>query len=758
MSSLPSDWALGFELLRAAWLPALLVAPLLVALGLWSLYARQRALRRLFDERFAQRAEAQVSRLRGVARVGLCAAAALCVALALLGPTRGWSLREAKQKGIDLVVCIDTSRSMLARDLRPDRLTRAKREVQGLLAQLAGNRLALVAFAGDARDVAPLTRDKTALARLLEPLTPDDNRQGGTNLAAAIERALALFDGRSGAHEAIVLVTDGEDLEGKGLEAAKKAADRGIRTWVVGIGTAGGGKIPLSARDGREGYLTDSDGKEVVTQLAGATLERLATSTGGDYLSTEQSPTPLEDLYELRIQRLETRALEQGLVRIPHDRYQWFLLPGLVLALLAGLLGERRAAPPVRASPALRAFALTAGLALTATARSAGAQHTAAPSGAAARGELAAQPAASGAGAAAYPGSSARGLHELVEHVRAGRREEALALSSQLLARRGSPALDEATEAEVLYATGHALAAAKLPEEALRAFSSARVLAGPGELRLWASYNAGGVALAQAEELRAARTASAGQPPAVPSGAPTSSAASTPADPAAERDNVKRAYEQARALLLDRLRLERGDADTRANLELAVRRLRELEREEQAEQQQQQQQQDPRDEQKQDSSQDSSSGADSKDAPQSQPDPSKQDPAKQDPRNEQQQDPSQQKSDQQRPSDERPAEPQDGEPPRDQQQQGDPKSQPGEPKPDQQTPGEPKPDPSKPDPKQPEGEKTGEAPPPPGLDPTKLTREELVQLLDRLAEIEKEAQRVRAAQRRVGRKPVEKDW
>jgi Ca-activated chloride channel family protein len=748
------DWNFGFELLRTAWLPALCVAPLLLALGLWSLLARQSALRRLFDERFARRAQQQVSRLRGGARVGLCAGAALCFALALLGPTRGWSLREAREKGIDLVVCIDTSRSMLARDLRPDRLTRAKREVQGLLGQLAGNRLALVAFAGDARDVAPLTRDKTALARLLEPLSPDDNRQGGTNLGAPIERALALFDGRSGAHEAIVLVTDGEDLEGQGLAAATKAAERGIRTWVVGIGTAAGGKIPLSARDGREGYLADSDGQEVITQLAGATLERLATSTGGDYLSTEQSPTPLEDLYKLRIQRLETRALEQGLVRIPHDRYQWFLLPGLALALFAALIGERRAAPLAAVRAIARVLVIASGVALAAPSSPAAAQEA----------QPAAQP-------SAYAFSSARGLHELVEHVRAGRREEALALSSKLLERRGTPALDEATEAQVLYATGHALAGAKLPEDALRAFSSARVLAGPGELRLWSSYNAGAVALAQAEELRTARAAAlagaaplaASPAPGAAGSAPGAAGGAAPPDPAAERAKVKQAYEQARALLLDRLRLDapgraRGDADTRANLELAVRRLRELEREEQAEQEQQQrqQQQDPRDEQKKDPSQDSSSGSDpdAQSQPESQPDPSKQEP-----RDPQQQDPSkssQGKPDPQQSQDEQPADSQ-GDPPQDQQDaQGEQKPDPkgGEPKP-----GEPQPGEQKPGEQKPGTEKPGDAQPPPaGLDPSKLTREELVQLLDRLAEIEKEAQRVRAAQRRVGRKPVEKDW
>jgi len=716
-----ADAAWSFELLREIWLPAVLVAPLLALCGAWALTARRRALRQLFDERFARRAESQVSRLRGGLRVGACAGAALCFAFALLGPTRGWSLREARQKGIDLVVCIDTSRSMLARDLRPDRLTRAKREVQGLLEQLQGNRLALVAFAGDTRDIAPLTRDRSALTRLLEPLTPEDNRQGGTNLAAAIERALALFDGRSGAHEAIVLVTDGEDLSGQGLEAALQAKERGIRTWVVGIGTAAGGKIPLSARDGREGFLADSDGKEVVTQLAGATLERLATSTGGDYLSTEQSPTPLEDLYRLRIQRLEARSLEQGLVRIPHDRYQWFLLPGLALALCAALLHERRTARPAHAAVLLVALVWSAG-----------------------SGPVAAQESRP----AGYAGSSARGLRELVEHVRAGRREEALALSAQLLERRGSAALDENTEAEILYATGHALAAAELPQPALSAFSSARVLAGPGELRLWSSYNAGGVALAQAEALRAQRAA--GAPPAAVAVAPNDPPAA--ADPTAERAALVQAYQQARALLLERLRLDARDADTRANLELCVKRLRELEREEQEQQQQQQQQQDsqdPRDEQKKDSS-DGSSSPESRpqSQPQSQPQSSKEQPQQPSDSSDSSEAP---QDGQQQPDDGKPGD--ESKPPQDGSQE--PGEQQGEEKPPAD--GQPKPEPRDAAQDESKDSEAKPAPAPPGLDPSKLTREELVQLLDRLAEIDKEAQRVRAKQRRAGRKPVEKD-
>jgi Ca-activated chloride channel family protein len=336
---------LGFSWLRpeaAAWL---LAAPALLAAGLWSLGARRRAVARLVEARHLARFVPGHSRGRAAARALLSAGGALFLALALLGPVRGYSLREVERKGLDLVVCLDTSRSMLVEDLRPNRLERAKREVLGLLDRLRGDRVALLAFAGDVRTVAPLTHDRTTLGVFLRTLTPEDNLVGGTNLGAALGTALELFDGRTGASEAIVLLTDGEDLEGEGLAVAQTAAERGIRVYVVGMGTVEGGKIA----DGARGFVRDESGAEVVSALDDRTLEAIADATGGAYLSASRSALPLEELYEKRISRLETRALWAGRERIPHDRYQWPLALGLACLLgLASLREGRRADGPRR--------------------------------------------------------------------------------------------------------------------------------------------------------------------------------------------------------------------------------------------------------------------------------------------------------------------------------------------------------------------------------------------------------------------------
>ena len=328
---------LGFEVLHPAWGWALLALPLLLFAGAWALRARARARAALVSERQQARFLPLFSENRARLRVLLASAAALFLALALVGPVRGFTLREVQRRGLDLVLCLDTSRSMLVQDVKPDRLTRAKREILGLLSQLDGDRAALLSFAGDVRDVAPLTHDRETLAVFVEAQSPEDNLRGGTDIGAVLEQALSLFDGRSGAHEAIVLLTDGEDLEGHGLAVARKAQERGIRLYVVGMGTAQGGKIP----DGR-GFQRDEQGQEVVSALAGTSLKEIAEITGGAYLSAEGSPFPLLEIYEKRIAKLETRELFAGKERIPHDRFQWPLVLAAACMLCEAALRERR--------------------------------------------------------------------------------------------------------------------------------------------------------------------------------------------------------------------------------------------------------------------------------------------------------------------------------------------------------------------------------------------------------------------------------
>lgn len=336
---------LGFDLLRpyhSAWIAA---GAVLLAAGIWSLRRRRRERERLVAVRHAQRFLPRFSPTLAVARVVLAVVAVFFLAVALTGPVRGYTEKKVARRGLDLVVCIDTSRSMLVRDLRPDRLTRAKREVAGLIDTMGGDRIALVAFAGEARDVAPLTHDRTTLKALLERINTDENTKGGTDLGAALTHALEMFDGQTAAHEAVVVLTDGEDLEGQGLEVARTAAERGIRIYIVGMATEGGGKIPQVGSDGRETFVTDEEGREVISVLDDASLAEIARTTDGEYLAAARSAVPLEELYVRRINRMEGRELDGGIEYVPHDRFQWFLAVAMACMIVEGALRERRRAP-----------------------------------------------------------------------------------------------------------------------------------------------------------------------------------------------------------------------------------------------------------------------------------------------------------------------------------------------------------------------------------------------------------------------------
>ena len=330
---------LGFDgVLRPSWIVALLVAPVVALVGIHGLRRKRIERQLLVEERHLGRFLPGFVPARASWRVVCAVLTCVFLALALLGPIDGYSLREVQRKGLDIVLCVDTSRSMLVQDVKPDRLTRARREVKGLLDRLQGDRAALLAFAGGVRRVAPLTHDRKTLAAFVEDLDVEENLVGGTNLGAAIDAALELLDGRLGSHEAIVLLTDGEDLEGVGLEAAQRAAERGIRVYVVGMGTEEGGKIP----DGIRGFVRDETGDEVVSALAGISLEAIADKTGGTYLSSSMSATPLEELYDKRLTKLEGRELVSGKERVPHDRYWVFAALAMTFMLLEIGLRERR--------------------------------------------------------------------------------------------------------------------------------------------------------------------------------------------------------------------------------------------------------------------------------------------------------------------------------------------------------------------------------------------------------------------------------
>ena len=272
-------------------------------------------------------------------RRGLAIGALALSAIALLGPTWGEGTRTTEQRGVDVLVCLDVSRSMLARDMTPDRLAAAKTEIRSLAEVVDADRLGLVVFAGEAALRAPLTRDHATFVALMEGADPEAIGRGGTDLGAALTAALEALEGATGDHEAVLLLTDGEDIGGRGAKVAEVCREANITVHAIGFGSPRGAKIAIPTEDG-EAYLKDRDGREVISVMDPESLRRVAAVTGGEFVDAITTANALAGLYRERILPMARKAFEEGGGAERENRFQWFLIPALLAWCVAFCLGR----------------------------------------------------------------------------------------------------------------------------------------------------------------------------------------------------------------------------------------------------------------------------------------------------------------------------------------------------------------------------------------------------------------------------------
>ena len=251
-----------------------------------------------------------------------------------LDPRWGEETVAVERRGLDVIFCLDTSQSMLARDMQPTRLARAKRDIRSVLRHVeGGDRVGLVVFAGEARLWIPLTHDVDSFAGLLDEVDTDLVRTGGTDLAKALRRSLKLADPDDVATTVVVLMTDGEDLAGAGQQAAFELKARDLTVFSVGYGSVLGSKITIQ-RDGAEEFLRDRAGNDVVSRMDSESLRDLAEVTGGEFVRAEAMALPLVELHQKRFVPMQKRAYDAGEESGKQARYQLVLLPLLLLLLL----------------------------------------------------------------------------------------------------------------------------------------------------------------------------------------------------------------------------------------------------------------------------------------------------------------------------------------------------------------------------------------------------------------------------------------
>ncbi|MFZ1866698.1 MAG: VWA domain-containing protein [Polyangiales bacterium] len=335
---------------HALWLLALVPA---AAAALWWNAARRRRATQMFGR------SATVDRLiAGRAQWWRAARAALMMlglALAIVafaGPQYGSRTRVLRKRGIDIVIALDFSKSMLARDVHPSRIKRAKAELERLLNELDGDRVGLVAFAGDAMAF-PMTVDYSAVRLFLRDLGPMDMPVGGTAIGKALIAAKRLIES-SNAHgtdqnepdprsKVVILLTDGEDHEGDPIAAAKELKDAGIQVYAVGIGSAAGEPIPSYAADGTlTGHMKDESGHLIMTSLTPQNeekLEEIASITGGKYVRAEEGTVGMSQI-RAELANLQASERKARRVTVHENRFALVLLLAFLLIVLEGILPE----------------------------------------------------------------------------------------------------------------------------------------------------------------------------------------------------------------------------------------------------------------------------------------------------------------------------------------------------------------------------------------------------------------------------------
>jgi Ca-activated chloride channel family protein len=328
-----------FEHSQFLWL-LLVIPPVLAMFFWWGNRVRQKLLTQFLEARLLASLTVGLSPARRKIRFALVILAVALLVVTLARPQHGFDLQEVEQHGLDIVVAVDTSKSMLATDIAPNRLGRAKLAALELMQKAATDRLGLVAFAGDAFLECPLTIDNTAFQQNVQALDVNSIPQGGTALAAAINTALTAFK-EKGHYKALVLLTDGEDNDEGALEAAQAAAKEGLKIFTVGIGSAEGTLVTIADASGNSDYIRDEKGQVVKSHLNEPLLQEIAKATGGFYLPLRGADT-MDLLYDHGLAPLPKAEGKGKMMRRYHEQYHWWLVAAMLLLIAEMFFPERR--------------------------------------------------------------------------------------------------------------------------------------------------------------------------------------------------------------------------------------------------------------------------------------------------------------------------------------------------------------------------------------------------------------------------------
>ncbi|NLN29995.1 MAG: VWA domain-containing protein [Bacteroidales bacterium] len=329
-----------FRFANPAFLYLLLLLPVMIILWTVNERRKRKALRRLGDIGLVRKLMPEYSAVRPGLKFLFSLLAMALMILTLARPQFGSRLEEVKKQGVEVIIALDVSNSMLAEDIQPDRLTRARQALNRLIDRLENDRIGLIVFAGDAYTQIPITTDYVSAKMFLSSVSPDLVPKQGTAIGSAIDLGIRSFTPGEDKSRAMIIISDGENHEDDPVAAAAEASRAGIVIHTIGIGSPEGVPVPVHT-GGRKEYLKDHEGNTVITKLDEETLKKIAVSTSGTYIRAGISGLGLDEVYN-EIRKMKKQDMESKMYTEYNDQFRFFAIAALIFLFAEFIIMDRK--------------------------------------------------------------------------------------------------------------------------------------------------------------------------------------------------------------------------------------------------------------------------------------------------------------------------------------------------------------------------------------------------------------------------------
>ncbi len=319
----------------------LLVVPVLIFIFYYAFYKKKQAIKKFGNPDLILKLMPEASFFRGAFKFWILIFAIIFVILAIVRPQFGSRLKEVKRKGIEIVIALDVSNSMLTQDIKPNRLERAKQAISKLLDKLRNDKIGLIVFAGDAYVQVPITMDYGATKMMLASVNTNIVPKQGTSISSAIDLAMKSFTQNNEVNKAIIIITDGENHEDNAIEMAREARKKGIYVYTIGIGLPAGKPIPFTNEYGQQSFRKDKNGNVIISKLNEPMLAEIAHVGEGKYFKATNLQTGLNEFFK-HIGDLEKTEFEAKVFSDYEERFPFFTWLAMILIVIEFFIMEKK--------------------------------------------------------------------------------------------------------------------------------------------------------------------------------------------------------------------------------------------------------------------------------------------------------------------------------------------------------------------------------------------------------------------------------